>query len=63
MRLEIKKRLFDIDHARGLIEEFTRDKTLTDYEADAKLRSAVERQFEIIEHGGTLDHDRLHGQN
>jgi uncharacterized protein with HEPN domain len=48
MRREIRKYLFDIDQACRLLEQFTAGKDLTDYLADAMLRSAVERQFEII---------------
>ncbi len=42
MRLEAKKYLFDIKQAADLVEEFAA------YEADAMLRAAVEREFEII---------------
>lgn len=48
MRLEARKYLYDIQHAGGLILEFTDNKTFADYEGDAMLRSAVERQFGII---------------
>lgn len=48
MRLEAKKYLYDIQQAAGLIASFTEGKTLADYEGDAMLRAAVERQFEII---------------
>ncbi|MGQ9655614.1 MAG: HepT-like ribonuclease domain-containing protein [Thermodesulfobacteriota bacterium] len=48
MRLEVKKYLYDVQQAAELIRTFTSDKTVTDYEGDALLRSAVERQFEII---------------
>ena len=48
MRLEARKYLYDIQHAGGLILEFTDDKTFAVYEGDAMLRSAVERQFGII---------------
>ena len=48
MRLEAKKYLFDILQAARNLEQFSRDKTISDYEADALLRAAVERQFEII---------------
>lgn len=34
--------------AISLLTEFTRGKTLVDYERDAMLRAAVEREFEII---------------
>ena len=48
MRLEARKYLYDIQRAAGLLREFTDGKTFADYESDAMLRSAVERQFEII---------------
>ena len=48
MRLESRKYLFDIQRAVELLREFTSGKTLLDYEADAMLRAAVEREFEII---------------
>lgn len=48
MQLEIKKLIFDLDQAVSLISHFTADKEITDYVTDAMLRSAVERQFEII---------------
>lgn len=48
MRLEIKKYLYDIQYAIGLLKEFTDSKTFADYERDTMMRSAVERQFEII---------------
>lgn len=48
MRLEAKKYLYDIHQAVGLIASFTEGQTLADYEGDAVLRAAVERQFEII---------------
>ena len=34
---------FDIQRAAALVREFTGGKTFADYEADAMLRSAVER--------------------
>ena len=48
MRLEAKKYLFDIRRAAGLIQDFTGGKTFLEFERSALLRSAVERQFEII---------------
>ncbi len=48
MRLEAKKYLYDIQQAAGLLATFTAGKGFADYEADAMLRAAVERQFEII---------------
>ncbi len=48
MRGETRKCLFDIVEACHLLRDFTAGKTLADYSADPMLRSAVERQFEII---------------
>ena len=48
MRLEAKKRLYDILRAAMLLAEFTDGKSIADYERDIMLRSAVERQFTII---------------
>jgi uncharacterized protein with HEPN domain len=48
MELEVKKLLYDIDQAIELIIEFTRGKQFKDYTQDSLIRSAVERQFEII---------------
>ena len=47
-RLEIQKYLFDTNEACELLVRFTTGKTFSDYSADPMLRSAVERQFEII---------------
>ena len=48
LSLEIRKYLFDIAQACDLLAQFTHGKTFTDYTADPLLRSAVERQFEVI---------------
>ena len=48
MRLETRKLLYDVEQAAALVEKFTRGRGLAEYREDAMLRSAVERQFEII---------------
>lgn len=48
MRLEAKKYLYDIQQAASRIADFTFGKQLDDYRRNAMVRSAVERQFEII---------------
>ena len=48
MRLEAKKYLYDVRQAINLLREFVADKTFADYQRDAMLRAAVERQFEIV---------------
>ena len=45
---EIRKYLFDIWQACELLAQFSTGKTLYDYQGDALLRSAIERQFEIV---------------
>lgn len=46
--LEVLKCLFDIVEACKMLEQFTAGKVFEDYQADPMLRSAVERQFEIV---------------
>lgn len=46
--LEVRKYLFDVAQACALLIEFTNGKTFADYAASPLLRSAVERQFEVI---------------
>ena len=48
MRLEAKKYLYDMQQGASLLAEFVAGRTFADYQADAMLRAAVERQFEII---------------
>ena len=48
MQREAKKYLYDIQQATRLIREFTDGKTFTDYQSNAMMRAAVEREFEII---------------
>jgi len=48
MRREPRAYLWDVREAADAILEFTRGLGLDDYLADRMLRSAVERQFEII---------------
>lgn len=47
-RPEVLTHLFDVAGACELLERFTAGKTFDDYAADPLLRSAVERQFEIV---------------
>lgn len=47
-QLDIRKYIFDINEACELLLQFTAGKTFSDYSTDPMLRSAVERQFEII---------------
>jgi len=48
MKIPTKKRLLDALTACQAIENFVSGRVFTDYEQDRMLRSAVERQFEII---------------
>lgn len=48
MQRDARAYLLDARDAAGLIVRFTQGRMLSDYREDAMLRSAVERQFEII---------------
>ncbi len=48
MQPETPGLLWDARRATGLIARFVADRTWQDYESDPMLRSAVERQFQII---------------
>ncbi len=48
MRLEVRKLLEDVRRAAELIARFVEGNTPADYARDPLVRSAVERQFEII---------------
>ena len=48
MRRDTKAYLWDAREAIDAIALFTRDRTSEDFQQDLMLRSAVERQFEII---------------
>ena len=48
MRLDVAKYLFDVHSAATTLAGFVDGKCWEDYQADAMLRAAVERQFEII---------------
>ena len=48
MKPEARKYLFDIWRAVELLADFTAGKSFADYEQEAMLRAAVERQFEIV---------------
>jgi uncharacterized protein with HEPN domain len=48
MRLEVKKYIYDIQHAARLVIQFTTGKTFADYQRDPMMRLAVERALTII---------------
>ncbi len=48
MPRDARKYLFDVQRATDCITRFCQGKQFSDYQSDDLLRSAVERQFEII---------------
>jgi uncharacterized protein with HEPN domain len=48
MHADARKLLWDAQQAAECIARFTAGKGFTNYEADDPLRSAVERQFEVV---------------
>ncbi len=48
MKTTLKKRLLDALDACHAIQSFVENRTFADYERNQMLRSAVERQFEIV---------------
>ena len=48
MRPDPRAYLWDALHAAELLAEFSAGKSFADYQAEAMLRSAIERQFEIV---------------
>lgn len=48
MHADARKLLWDARHAAERVARFTLGKSFADYQADEFLRSAVERQLEII---------------
>lgn len=48
MRHEVEKYLYDIRKSARLLVDFTDGRSFVDYQENAMLRAAVERQFEII---------------
>ena len=58
MRSDPRKLLYDVLTAAEAIAEFCLGRTIETYEADRMLRSACERQFEIIGEAMTRLRDR-----
>jgi len=50
-RRDTRSYVWDMLHALDLVVEFTKQKTFSDYRADAMLRSAVERQLIVVGEG------------
>ena len=48
MHADAGKLLWDAQQAAGRVARFTAGKSFADYSADEQLRSACERQFEIV---------------
>ncbi len=48
MELESRKYLYDMSQAARLLVQFSEGRTFQEYIEDPMLRSAVERQFEIL---------------
>jgi uncharacterized protein with HEPN domain len=48
MRPDPRKYLWDALHAAELVHDFARGQSFAEYQSNAMLRSAVERQFEIV---------------
>lgn len=48
MKIEIQKWLYDAWKASEAIQDFLKNKNFEDYTNDQMVRSAVERQFEIL---------------
>jgi uncharacterized protein with HEPN domain len=48
MKLETKKYLYDIEQAAKSAAQFVKGRSFSDYSSDIMLRSAVERQLEIV---------------
>jgi uncharacterized protein with HEPN domain len=59
MPRDARKYLWDAQRAAELVRQFSDGKTFAQYQADPMLRSAVERQFEIV--GEALN--RLSGED